>query len=459
MATVLIHVPPLAAHVNQTFRLARDLQSRGHTVTYVSANKRLESLVHSHGLSHRFMPVGRPRSRRGEQRAGETASCAIVNRLRSRSALIKHAAEQLQDDRALRLAIEEVSPDLVLIDSTSSLFALPFLAWHIPVAMLSPTLPMGYDVNVPPLSSHFIPRRHSMISRVGCAAAWYRHRLSRWLNAIALGCAGFGPAAFERTVTRHYGLDRAKVIEHKRYLNSVLRVQELILCPEAFDFPRVPSPDILYADSSTRPSELESADEAKFPWHRIRPDMELVYCGFGSVLPVTSPHAKWLLSEIVAAFSRQRRFQLVLKVATAGEVAALGDLPEHVTVVHEWVPQLAILRRAVAHITHAGFMSVRESIECNVPMVAIPFHHRLPGDADHPGTAARIEYHGLGRRLRPRSATGQRVLELTQLIVDAPRYRKNVCDMKSAFDRHREQHSAADVIETLLSTAKVAQRG
>lgn len=483
MSTILIHVPPMVAHVNPTFRLAKDLQSRGHSVTYISATKRLEAMVRAHGLNHRLMPVGWQRPPQNAQRPGPPDAAApqatpprqtngngngngkarhhppgtrahishlIFGGLRDRSALIRRAAEQMRDDREFRQAIDELSPDLVLVDSLSSVYVLPLLAWDVPVAMLSPTLPTGYDANVPPLCSHFIPDE-SVMSRVGCAAAWARHRGIRRLTDAAMRCmGGFGPGTFLRDVTRHYGLDCARVIDQRRYWKAVLRVPELILCPEAFDFPRAPRPDMFYVDSSVRPDALESKEDASFPWHRIRPDMELVYCAFGSVVTVASARAKRLLAGIAAAFATQKRFQLVLKLATAEEVAALGDLPDHVIAVHEWVPQIALLRRAAVHITHAGFMSVRESIECAVPMVAIPLHHRVPGDADHPGTAARIEYHGIGRRLRPRAATGEKVLELARHIADTPRYKKSMCDMKLAFERHREEHNAADVVETLL---------
>jgi zeaxanthin glucosyltransferase len=101
--------------------------------------------------------------------------------------------------------------------------------------------------------------------------------------------------------------------------------------------------------------------------------------------------------------------------------------------------------RAAVHITHGGFASVRESIECEAPMIVVPF------DADQPGNAARVVYHQLGVRAFPNQTTSSELVELCRQVYASPAYKENIHKMKVEFDRQRARQSAADLIEELLT--------
>jgi MGT family glycosyltransferase len=63
--------------------------------------------------------------------------------------------------------------------------------------------------------------------------------------------------------------------------------------------------------------------------------------------------------------------RVVLSVGTDTEVETLGPIPRNV-VVRNYVPQLEVLRRADAFITHGGMNSVSEALWYGVPLVVIP---------------------------------------------------------------------------------------
>ena len=108
------------------------------------------------------------------------------------------------------------------------------------------------------------------------------------------------------------------------------------------------------------------------------------------------------------------RVQLVLSLGGGLNPARLGVLLGDPFVV-SYAPQLQLLKRAAAVITHAGLNTVLESLAEGVPLVAIPQGN------DQPGVAARVAAKGVGiviprRKLsvsRLRNAQPDPVLEET----------------------------------------------
>ena len=78
---------------------------------------------------------------------------------------------------------------------------------------------------------------------------------------------------------------------------------------------------------------------------------------------------------------------------------------------HRWVPQLAVLGRAGAFVTHAGMGGCSEGLYQGVPMIAVP------QAVDQFGNAALLEQLGVGRHVPLAEATPERLraalLELT----------------------------------------------
>ena len=293
---------------------------------------------------------------------------------------------------AYRSMIEALAPDFVIFDSSAIKYALPLLARRIPLVMVSPTFPSEWDENVPQTHSHFTPSP-TRLSRWRCKFEWVRLRAARHVQ-WKLGLSEYSDC---RRVAEHYGLPYSRLFESVPFAVRV-RLPQLTLCPPVFDFPRPPRPGRHFLDSGVWAGYREDAADREFPWHRLAPNVPLVYCSFGTRLPqygTLRGKVNELLRELIGAFSRQGRFQLVVTVGSQFDASALGPVPEHVIVTNKWVPQIKVLRRAAVHITHGGFTSVRESIECEVPMIVIPF------DADQPGNAARVVYHDLGVRVFP----------------------------------------------------------
>jgi MGT family glycosyltransferase len=146
----------------------------------------------------------------------------------------------------------------------------------------------------------------------------------------------------------------------------------------------------------------QRGDEPEFPWDRLdgRP---LVYASFGSQVNHQPAHFGALLDAV-----RGKDVQLVL---STGDLE-LGDLPSHV-LARPYVPQLAVLRRASAFVTHGGANSVMEAIAAGVPMLVTP----ICNDQFH--QAAIVARTGIGRTLDvPTAETAWEAI--ASLIADGP---------------------------------------
>lgn len=447
MANIIIGARPLVAHVLQTFRLAEDLKSRGHVVTYALSAIHLRRLVESQGFNFYSLSfLGNPTSTRTSP--GLLDKLPLIGQIRRTRRLLKPVNESLMNGPATQAMIDALAPDLVIIDSTAIKYAIPFLARNIPMVMVSPTLPSEWDDDAPHTHSHQIPTA-SRLSRYYGKWEWVRHRLVRHIK-WKMGLTEY--SGFRR-IAEHYGLSYSQ-LTNRAPLAVRVRLPQIILCPAAFDFPRAERPNRYFLDSGVWPDYREDAAEQEFPWHRLMPDRPMVYCSFGTRLPEDRHYkesAGRLLKEIIEAFSEQSQFQLVVSVGPSTALSTFGSVPDHVIIVNKWIPQIKVLSHAAVHITHGGFASVRESIECKVPMIVVPF------DADQPGNAARVVYHQLGVRVLPNKITGPELVEMSRQVHASPAYKENIHKMKSEFDRQRARQSAADVIEESLAKKSPAQ--
>jgi UDP:flavonoid glycosyltransferase YjiC (YdhE family) len=105
-------------------------------------------------------------------------------------------------------------------------------------------------------------------------------------------------------------------------------------------------------------------DEADFPWDQLREDGRVIYLSFGSQI-YHQPEVFRLVMEAT------RNLDVQLVIVANRLHGALGDLPAHVLTCH-YAPQLALLRRVSACITHGGANTVMEALRFGVPLLISP---------------------------------------------------------------------------------------
>ena len=132
-----------------------------------------------------------------------------------------------------------------------------------------------------------------------------------------------------------------------------------------------------------------------------------VYVSFGSFLSVRAD----VLARVCAAL---RRVGIRGAIATgSADRAELGELPVD-WLVREFLPQVTLLERAAAAVTHGGNNSVTESMTMGVPLVVLPF------STDQFAGAAALEDAGFGVVLPPNTATVAELANAVRWALDLP---------------------------------------
>src|SRR5258708_15690481 len=121
---------------------------------------------------------------------------------------------------------------------------------------------------------------------------------------------------------------------------------------------------------------------------------------------------------IIAATAKHEGFQLVLSVGDELDPEQIGALPSN-TILVKRAPQLELLKRASACITHGGLNTVLESLAQGVPQVAIPV------TVDQPGVAARIAEKKTGLFVPLKELNVSRLTLLLDQVLNDSTYRDN----------------------------------
>ena len=185
-----------------------------------------------------------------------------------------------------------------------------------------------------------------------------------------------------------------------------------------------------FVDHARRP-------HVEFPWHRLdrRP---LVYASLGTLQNGAEDIFRKIAQACVGL-----DLQLVISLGGGLDPASLGTLPGDPLVVR-YAPQLEIVKRAAAVITHAGLNTTLESLAEGVPLVCIPLGN------DQPGVAARVAAQGAGVVISRRKLTAMRLRSAIEAVLSRPHYRAAACRLQDAIRRIDGLDEAANIIETAL---------
>jgi UDP:flavonoid glycosyltransferase YjiC (YdhE family) len=199
-------------------------------------------------------------------------------------------------------------------------------------------------------------------------------------------------------------------------------VPELVFCPHHLEIAEtlMPSEHRLYVE----PSVFRSRSEEVFPWAKLNPQKDLVYCSLGTQSMMYRGAASTLQS-LIQGFAGMNGFQLVVVTGSLPFDSA-DSLPENVIVVRS-APQLQMLERAKLFISHGGLGGIKEAILASVPMIVVPFV------ADQPANALRLEVHGLGKSVPNDICDPAALMEIVCSVVEDTRFYTRLSEMSAIF--------------------------
>ncbi|GAB3632948.1 glycosyltransferase [Microbacterium shaanxiense] len=150
--------------------------------------------------------------------------------------------------------------------------------------------------------------------------------------------------------------------------------------------------------------------------------------------------------QMVAESARERPWHVVMAVGNQVDMDGFGDLPPNVEL-HQRVPQLAVLKRAQAFVTHVGMGSTLESLALKVPMIAVPQMAEQQANGD------RIRDLGLGESLGHTALTPDALWNAIDRVSRDGQIAQRLADMSAEIEASGGAKAGADVVERILTTS------
>lgn len=382
-------------HVNPSLEVIRELVARGHRVSYgipASFAEKIAATGAEPVIYTSTLPMDDDPDAWGPELVDN-----LEPFLTDGTQALPQLAEAFENDR----------PDLVISDITS--YPAPILAhrWGVPYLQLAPNLVAweGYDDEVGAPQNALLAE-----SERGSA---YLTRFQAWLDENGMDLP------LDRFVAHP---DRAIVLIPKALQLFADRVDESV-----FTF--------------VGACQGERADQGE--WERPAGAEKVLLVSLGSA----NTKQPAFYRACVEAFGGLAGWHVVLQIGKFVDPSELGEIPGNVEV-HSWVPQLAILKKADAFITHAGAGGSQEGLATGTPMVAVPLA------VDQFGNADALVSLGVARRLSMEEATAQALREAVTTLVADPEVARRGEEAKRDMAKEGGTRQAADIIEAALPTAR-----
>ncbi|MFI9819400.1 glycosyltransferase [Streptomyces sp. NPDC052013] len=379
-------------HVNPSLEVIRELVARGHRVTYAIPPAFAEKVAGT-GAEPKLWNSTLPGPDADPEDWGSTLLDNVEPFLNDAIQALPQLIEAYEGDE----------PDLVLHDITSYPARVLAHRWGVPAISLSPNLVAweGYEEEV----AEPMWREPKQTER---GRAYYA-RFRAWLeeNGITMHPDPFAGRP-----------DRSIVLIPKALQPHADRVDERVY-------------SFVGACQGDRGAEGE--------WQRPEGAQKVVLVSLGS----SFTKQPGFYRECVKAFGDLPGWHLVLQIGRHVDPAELGDVPANVEV-HDWVPQLAILKQADLFVTHAGAGGSQEGLATATPMIAVP------QAVDQFGNADMLQALGVARHVPTEEATAETLRATALALVDDPKVADRLRQIRTEMAQEGGTRRAADLIEAEL---------
>ena len=390
-------------HVNPTLPVAQELVARGEEVIYYLTEE-FRGAVEATGATFRPYTSSLDQRPPGKFSADDIAANA-ANIMLAR--MVNDAAFVLPQ------IIEEVraeKPDCVLYDMMSVTGKILARSLHLSAILLRPSYAANEHFNI----GQAMARGGQ--EGPGKSFAEGLMQLNEQLTAL---CQQFGAEPF----------NIQEVFAGAELLNIVFIPREFQPQGETFDEHR-----FVFVGPALSPR----LDTSGFPLEKLT-GKKVLFISLGTVF---NNQAEFF-NTCFAAF-REEPWLVVLARGKHVDPSALNPIPSNF-LVEPYVPQLEILQRASAFITHGGMNSTMESLYYGVPIVAIPQMQ------EQAMTAQRIEELGLGVMLDKSSIPPENLRQAVERVSNDAALHARVSEMQQHVRNAGGYKKAADAILAFAS--------
>jgi zeaxanthin glucosyltransferase len=407
--------PSLSGHLNPMMALCRELERRGHRITFYQL-AHCRPKVEGAGFACRVFAEQDLSPQAIEQQTRE------LGELNGRRALLKTigifrktVAGGLRD---LPRMLREDRVDAALVDQVTIEGGTIAAEVGVPFVTVANAMILHREPAVPPFFTTWAYR-------------------DTWWGRLRNRLAWDALARFTAPVMRDLNDHRARLglQEFHEVRDTLSPLAQVSQQPPEFEFPRRQRPACLHFCGPFIDTAVREA--APFPFERLdgRP---IIYASMG-----TLQNRRLDVFHHIASACEGLPAQLVISLGGSASPAALSNLPGNPLTV-QFAPQLELLKRAKLCVTHAGMNTVLECLAQGVPMVAIPMAN------DQPGVAARVRWSRAGEFVSPRRLNAARLRHVVRQVWSEEIYAESAQKMRHAIACSGGVRTAADVIEAAL---------
>lgn len=417
MGHFAVIAPPLYSHFHALQALSQALLARGHRITFLQQADAHSLLNDPHiefvAVGERSHPVG--------------SLAAVLHHLASPLSLFRVIADIAASSdmlcRELPAKLKALQIDGVIADQMEAAGGLVAEAMHLPFVSVACALPVNREPGIPLAVMPFrFGQDEKALQRFQASQDIYDRIMQRHGEVIAHHA-------------HHFGLPARRGLH--QCLSPLAQISQLV---PAFDFPRRHLPANFHAVGLLHTPLLPEPSCA--PWPPL--PQPVVYASLG-----TLQGQRFRLFHHLAQACRNRGLSLVIAHCGGLTSEQTQQLQEAgASWVTDFLDQAAALQHAKIFITHAGLNSALEALQCGTPMLALPLAF------DQPGVAARIEWHGVGRRASRFSRVHQLENHLQHLL-DDDGYTQRISAIQSQLQRAGGSERAADIVEQALVQQRV----
>lgn len=415
MSHYAVIAPPLYSHYQAMQALAQSLIARGHRITFVHQQD-ARRLLSDAAIG--FMPVGHlshpPGSLDKTLRLAANPSGLSIFRLISD---MSRTTDMLCRD--LPAALRTLAVDGLIVDQMEAAGGLVAEALGLPFVSVACALPVNREPGMPlpvmPFAWGTNPRAMKLFESSSRVYDWMMRRHGK---VIAQHAQAFN-------------------LPPRHALHECLSpLAQISQTPPELDFPRQALPDHFHAVGPLRAEK--SGQPLALPWP-IDNQRPFVFASLGTL----QGHRFRLFSTIARA-CRSLDVQLLIAHCGGLDAAQSEQLKNSgATFVTDFADQRSVLQQAQAVITHGGLNTVVDAIASATPILAIPIAF------DQPGVAARVAWHGLGRRVSRFASADKLASHLQSLLSDAV-FAQRLSALQPALQQAGGAQRAAMIVEQAL---------
>lgn len=411
MLDILFYTDHKKGHMIPTFDLVKKLQNDGMTVNYFGIADAMNEVARmdfqTHTIFEEYFPKG-------------------ITKSRDR---VAHSPILLILDGELDQMMSTLNPKMIFVTAHNPLEALAIY--------------YKYKIKTILFWAHFPKGEYSLINK------------SPYLDGIQ-------QAAIETIFTHNNPKALTKFIDFVNHGGTkITNLKDLALPYRTFSHFIACSKELLIEKNAHRQDEIylgpclsehdlfDTNDQHLFEEHSFdeNTNEKYIYCSMGSWADEINAKKGLQIFKALIDCMKHPKMQHCKLLIAAGELyTALKELDLHENVyLYRWLPQLKIMKYMSVAIIHGGMGSIKECINCQVPMIITPL------GLDQFDNAKRVVHHGLGLELDIDSMTTEEIGALLAKAMNTEEWREKLQLMKSFFDRDDASNSGVVYAQKLVS--------